>query len=94
MTRAYLTVAALALTLLAQGLFGGQPGTGEARASDAALQHALREAGCVSPEVKQIWQRGHITAFHADCSADRVLTVICKQQVCHIGDPEPEEDEP
>lgn len=95
MTRGRLTLAALALTVLAQAPFGGPPGTGAARASDAPLQHVLREADCGSPEIKQIWQRGGTTVYEANCFATshRVLTIICDKRACRLGDSEPEPEE-
>ena len=84
----------LALALLAQVPLGEGPGIGEARASDAPLQHALKEAECISATIRQVWQRGEVTAFEANCSATshRVLTVVCDKRVCRVDDPEPEED--
>lgn len=94
MKRVLFPAATLTLAVLAQGPFGGSPGSGAARASDAPLQHALKEADCGSPEVKQIWQRGNITVYEANCveTSHRVLTILCDKQVCRVNDPEPEEE--
>lgn len=95
MTRMPLSAAVLALAVFAQGLIAGRPGSGEARASDAPLQHALKDAGCVLPAIRQVWQRGELTAFEANCGATshRVLTVICDKRACRVDDPEPAEEE-
>lgn len=94
MTRMPIGRAVLALAVLAQGLVGAQPGDGAARASDAPLQHALKEAGCISPALKQVWQRGDVTAFEANCAATshRVLTVVCDKRICRVDDPDPVEE--
>ena len=84
----------LALAVLAQGLIGARPEDRAARASDAPLQHALKEAGCISPVLKQVWQRGDLTAFKANCAATshRVLIVICDKRACNVGSPDPVEE--
>lgn len=63
-----------------------------ARASDAELQSALRGVGCGSPSVKQLYQRGDITVFEANClrSSHRVVTVMCSRTGCHVDEPEVE----
>ena len=85
---------ALALVLLAQALFEGGHAIDKARASDAPLQHALKEAECMLPTIRQVWQRGEVTAYEANClaSSRRILTIVCDKRVCRVDDPEPEED--
>lgn len=67
---------------------------GRARASDAQLQHALNRAGYLSPTVKQLWDRGEVTVFEANCAGTvpHVLTLLCSRLVCRIDEPESDPD--
>ena len=84
-TRAVLLCTAVAL------VFGG---FGAAQATDAELQAALQRASCGSPRIKQLFKRGDLIAYEANCfgSSHRVVTVTCTKTVCHVDEPAREDE--
>ncbi len=67
---------------------------GPVQASDAELQAALQRADCGSPTIKQLFQRGDIIAYEANCfgSSHRVVTVTCTKTICHVDEPAQDEE--
>lgn len=72
----------LMAVLIGSGLAAGHA-TG-AGASDADLQRALLEAGCVKAETRPLPSRGRASIYQANCfgSAHRIIEVVCVENRC------------
>ena len=57
-------------------------------ATDAELQNALQRSGCRTPSIKQLYHRGEVSVFEANCSqtSHRVVTVTCTKQICRVDE--------
>jgi hypothetical protein len=66
-----------------------------ARASDADLQRALLEAGCVRAEIKPLPRRGEASIYEANCfgSSHKVLEVVCIDGRCMTSHASHQQDE-
>ena len=82
------------IVLLCTTVALGFGGLGAAQATDAELQAALQRAACGSPKIKQLFQRGDLVAYEANCfgSSHRVVTVTCTRSICHVDEPAREDE--
>lgn len=55
-----------------------------ALASDAELQRALLDSGCLEPRIETLLQRRDLVAYRANClgSSDKTVVIVCSKGRC------------
>ena len=85
------------LPLLVLGLtFWLLPPADAVLGSDAALQKALQDAGCITPgSIKKLWSQDELVAYEVNCSgtSHRIVTVTCDSNTCRVTEPRQDQDD-
>lgn len=55
-----------------------------ALASDADLQRALLDSGCVAPQIETVLQQRDLVAYRANClgTSHKIITIVCSKGRC------------
>ena len=88
MSRLPLLLPALVFWLLAP--------VGAVLGSDAALQKALQDAGCITPgSIKKLWSQDELVAYEVNCSgtSHRIVMVTCDPNTCRVTEPRQDQDD-
>lgn len=58
-----------------------------ARASDADLQKALLDSGCVAPRIETLLQQDGLIAYRANClgTSHKIITIVCSKGRCSLS---------
>jgi len=70
--------------LAAATLAGLIAASSAARASDADLQRALLDSGCVAPRIETVLQQRDLVAYRANClgTSHKIITIVCSKGRC------------
>lgn len=72
------------LRLDAAILAGAIAASAAAQASDADLQRALLDSGCVAPQIETVLQQRDLVAYRANClgTSHKIITIVCTKGRC------------
>uniref|UniRef100_A0A9E8CJB8 Secreted protein n=1 Tax=Bosea sp. NBC_00436 TaxID=2969620 RepID=A0A9E8CJB8_9HYPH len=84
------------LRLVAAILAGTIAASSAAQASDADLQRALLDRGCVAPLIETVLQQRDLVAYRANClgTSHKIITVVCSKGRCSPSPSNGDRDRP